>query len=603
MERVYRFPAAAFLDTFCPDEFADTTPDPNHRVQPPLHRPKHPKAARDFDEVDIGGSDELWDYSFAEAFNASAMCPEHTLVMGHDEEDVFGALYDDGDDVPENDTNVQWGLIQACFLFFEQDDDPFAPEDSISHLSDAFTRRHRKHQLYVSTFVARVLSRQQHTHLFLLVISGASARIVRADREAFFATHTFSYKTAPERSVLRDFFRRFTNMGRAGRGIDTTALLLREGLLGSTGERIGFMREMADHELDGAADHARTCDKKSLDEDWPWYSVTVEGLEFLIAKPSAYSDKPSRPSRGYIGLCFSAGPRHGTFVWLKDTWRRILDNEYEQEGAVLSDLNRLGVQNVPTLVCHGDVSNHRLNLKETLVRLHKQKPKHVRSRVERVHYRVVTEEVGLPIEDFGNGRELAVLFRDCLQAHRNACERARILHRDISEGNLLMVPYDTQFDDGVGIAYKGMLIDWEYSERISKRSAPDFIYRVDRRGTWDFLSVNATNHPERPVQPVDDFESFFHVFVALGLSFLRHNCERPTQFEADYFSTRTTSGGPWASALKERCVKHGRLSLVSRGRRVCSSSKRRGGNYPVAGSWRRSWCHTPSAGFSTRGSR
>ncbi|KAI0688161.1 hypothetical protein C8T65DRAFT_675096 [Cerioporus squamosus] len=476
--------------------------------------------------------------------------------MSHDEEDIFGALYDDGDDVPEPDSAAQWGLIEACILFFEQDDDPFAPEDSISHLSDTFAQRQRKSQLYVSTFVARVLSRQQHTHLFLVVVSGASARIVRADREAFFATHPFPYKTSPTQSFLREFFRRFTGMGRAERGIDTTATLLRS-KLGSSGRRITFMHAMANQELYGAADYARTCFKESLDLEWPWYSVTIEGLEFLIAKPWVYSDKLSRASRGYVGVCYSQGLQCGNFAWLKDTWRRVLDDEYEQEGAVLSDLNRLDVQGVPTLVCHEDVADHRLNLKQTLGRLCRKQVQHPRSRVERVHYRVVTAEVGVPIAAFDNGKQLATIFRDYLIAHREAYAKAGILHRDVSEGNLLMVPYDSPDDDGIG--YEGLIIDWEYSERISRRSAPGFVYKPTRRGTWDFLSVNAVNHPDVPVSPADDFESFFHVFVSLGLTYLPHNCTNPAQFDEEYFPTRTDDTGVVASPLKERCVKQGRL--------------------------------------------
>ncbi|TFK87568.1 hypothetical protein K466DRAFT_522193 [Polyporus arcularius HHB13444] len=433
-------------------------------------------------------------------------------------------------------------------------------------MSKAFARAQDENRAYVSIFVSRVLARQQHTHLFLVVVCGASARIVRADREAFFVTHPFTYKTSPTQSILREFFRRFTEMDRAERGIDTTAKLLRcKRGTGYTSERISFMRQMANSKLDGASDHARMCFEESLDDDWPWYSVTVQGLEFLIAKPAAYSDKPSRASRGYIALCYSMGPLHGTFVWLKDTWRRILDDEYEQEGAVLSDLNRHRVEYVPTLVCHADVSSHRLDVKGTLARLCKQGPKPARSRIERVHYRVVTQEVGLPVDEFRNSRDLAVVFRDCLEAHRSAYKRAKILHRDLSEGNLLMVPYDAYFEDGAGIAYRGMLIDWEYGERVSRRSAPGFVYRVDRRGTWDFLSVKALNRPEDPVMPADEFEAFLHIFTSLGLSYLRHSCKNPVQFDKEYFGTQTIDSVTRASALKERCMRHGRLFVSVEG--------------------------------------
>ncbi|RPD57710.1 hypothetical protein L227DRAFT_506401, partial [Lentinus tigrinus ALCF2SS1-6] len=272
---------------------------------------------------------------------------------------------------------------------------------------------------------------------------------------------------------------------------------------------------MAARELDGAADYARQCFEESLDPEWPWYSIKVGVQEFLVAKPRVYSDNPGRAARGYVAVCYSPESARGRFVWLKDTWRRTLDDEYEQEGAVLYDLNRLGVQNVPTLVCHADVSSHRFDLKDTLERMHGRQPTRRRSRIERVHYRVVTAEVGVPIEDFGNSWQLASVFRDCLIGHRDAYARARVLHRDISQGNILMVPYDDQVDGEKVVAYRGMLIDWEFAERVFRRSVPGF-------GTWPYLSVNAMNHPEVPVTPEDDLESFFHSFVGLAISYIRH---------------------------------------------------------------------------------
>ena len=63
--------------------------------------------------------------------------------------------------------------------------------------------------------------------------------------------------------------------------------------------------------------------------------------------------------------------------------------------------------------------------------------------------------------------------------HRDAYELAGILHRDISAGNLLIVPIDGQGDEG--ILYKGVLNDWELAERISRRTVPGFVYPTRRR--------------------------------------------------------------------------------------------------------------------------
>ena len=337
--------------------------------------------------------------------------------MTYDEEDgkeiTFGALYDDGDDIPEQCSEPRWGLIQACVLFFEPGDDPCASVSNPDDTSEATLQRQETLRSYVSSFTARVLSRQHHAHLFLILIFGTSARIVRADREAFYSTFPFEYKMTPDWSILRTFCHRFTAMNNAGRGMDPTVRLLTPGD-GSSGVRRAFMHQMARRQLEGAADHARECFAESLDTTWPWYSVTVEGQEFLIAKPRVYSDKPARAARGYVALGYTSGSTYGQFVWLKDTWRRVLDGEYEQEGAVLHDLNRLEVPNIPTLVCHEDVADHQLSLAQILDRLYRRKVARGRSRAVRIHYRVVTAEVGLPLAEFRNSQQLTTVFLDCI---------------------------------------------------------------------------------------------------------------------------------------------------------------------------------------------
>ncbi|KAI0753136.1 hypothetical protein C8Q80DRAFT_1095930, partial [Daedaleopsis nitida] len=412
----------------------------------------------------------------------------------------------------------------------------------------------------VLTHAGRIFARQHRTHAFTLVLAGDAAHLVHADREALFVTPAFPYKSEPEK--LAAFFRRFARMSPAQRGADPTATVL-----GADDPRRGYMLQVASTPLAGAEDHARRCFKGTLDDRWPWHTLVVDGREFLVAKPHIYmEDVLERPSRGYVALALPRARAPGakadlpSLVWLKDTWRRIRDAEYEQEGGVLADLNRAGVRGVPTLVCHEDVLDHRINLSKTLDRVHPGRRRAINrsgAQIEYVHYRMVVREVGVPVDEFRDGKELVTVILDCIRAHRDACKLAGILHRDISPGNLLMVPI------GLGaageIVYVGFLTDWELAERLDRRTVPGFVYQARRRGTWEFLSLYAMNHPERPVLPADDLESILHVLLSFALSWLPHNLHDISAFDYAYFFCEEHAGKSAASELKQRCLTSGRL--------------------------------------------
>ncbi|KAI0741093.1 hypothetical protein C8Q76DRAFT_581172, partial [Earliella scabrosa] len=438
-------------------------------------------------------------------------------------------------DLPPDGSTPYWSTLQASILFFPPHSDPFSLPSKTE--SQAVAAQRKKLQKRVLTHAGRVFARQHRTHLFLATVSGGVARLVRCDREAVFATHALHYTSTSrgDWAKLADFFARFAAMSASERGFDPTATVL-----GVSDPRREFMLRVARTKLEGAADHARRCFMKSLDDpqEWPWVSIQVCGAEFLVGQPHSYMEHLlGRPSRGYVALVYQAGNHGidaGSFVWLKDTWRRKRGSEYEQEGAVLADLNRCGAQGVPTLVCHEDVLDHRIDLYDITDRVYKQqrdssKPKRD---IELVQYRVVVKEVGMKVDAFRNSKELVQVILDCVKGHRDAYELAGILHRDISAGNLLIVPIDGPGNEG--ILYKGVLNDWELAERISRRTVPGFVYPTRRRGTWEFLSVSAMDHPERPVQAADEVESFIHVLVSFAIAYVPHNCRDAAAFDVDY---------------------------------------------------------------------
>ncbi|KAF8798322.1 hypothetical protein BYT27DRAFT_7177818, partial [Phlegmacium glaucopus] len=94
-------------------------------------------------------------------------------------------------------------------------------------------------------------------------------------------------------------------------------------------------------------------------------------------------------------------------------------------------------------------------------------------------------------------------------AHTEAFEKAGILHRDVSVGNIIIN------DRG------GLLIDWDLSRDIDdldKISRQPF-----RTGTWQFIAARLLQARESAVHTAaDDWESFFHVLSWVVLRFTRH---------------------------------------------------------------------------------
>uniref|UniRef100_A0A0W0GAK3 Fungal-type protein kinase domain-containing protein n=1 Tax=Moniliophthora roreri TaxID=221103 RepID=A0A0W0GAK3_MONRR len=174
----------------------------------------------------------------------------------------------------------------------------------------------------------------------------------------------------------------------------------------------------------------------------------------------------------------------------------------EQEGKIYSALKAAGVKGIPDVLAHGDAPGR---WQETVT--HEEPNGTASLRVHR-HYFIVFKQVGRNLWHFKTTLELVKAIRDAVQAHKDALEKAKILHRDISAGNILIT------DEG------GMLIDWDFSKHgdIQRPRAPV------RTGTWQFMSAKLLSKPPGTVEHerVDDLESFFHVLCWITLIYGPH---------------------------------------------------------------------------------
>ncbi|EIW53065.1 uncharacterized protein TRAVEDRAFT_53480 [Trametes versicolor FP-101664 SS1] len=293
-----------------------------------------------------------------------------------------------------------------------------------------------------------------------------------------------------------------------------------------------------------------------------------------------------RATRGYIAI----DARTRRFVFLKDSWRPFY-KDVLQEGTYLERFAGDDQIIVPAIVCHGDVANQctytaqyqelskrkkreaeRLRiLKEreeaasSTVAAEKKVNKRKRGRsVEaeggdlfsdpsslgyadlsevtlrhHIHYRMVVKDVCLPFEMFRTTEQLIRLMSDCVATHHYVYEKHQLLHRDISAGNVLILPRLVKDQQGKEIVqWRGVLTDWELAKTYLVKRSDEKARQPERTGTWQFMSVAYVNSQwTQPISVADALESFFHVMIFFAIRFLPHTFSSPTKFVEQYFDT------------------------------------------------------------------
>ncbi|KAJ2673454.1 hypothetical protein GGI25_004716 [Coemansia spiralis] len=123
-----------------------------------------------------------------------------------------------------------------------------------------------------------------------------------------------------------------------------------------------------------------------------------------------------------------------------------------------------------------------------------------------LHVRYAMSPVGEPLETVRSVRELLIVLRDVMKCHFEIFTRCKILHRDISNNNILLVR------DGNDDVH-GLLIDFDCAIDSSLVGSNR---RPERTGTLPFMSVaNLENLPfERTM--LDDWESLLYLVCWLG---------------------------------------------------------------------------------------
>ena len=108
---------------------------------------------------------------------------------------------------------------------------------------------------------------------------------------------------------------------------------------------------------------------------------------------------------------------------------------------------------------------------------------------------------GRAIRDFGSISELLKALRDAIKAHRSLYTAGKILHRDISENNIIIT--DPKEADG----FTGMLIDQDLAKEIG--TGPSGARH--QTGTMEFMAIQVLRRISHTYR--HDLESFFYVLL------------------------------------------------------------------------------------------
>ncbi|KAA1467234.1 hypothetical protein DENSPDRAFT_832229 [Dentipellis sp. KUC8613] len=377
---------------------------------------------------------------------------------------------------------VHWTRMELCIECKTLLQDPFADPSPTKEIPERDEYIFEKRSIEATrargqliSYAAAHMSTQFRCFCFsVCIINECDARLLRWDRSGVVVTERFNF--TGEDSPLADFLWRFNHLNGVQRGYDLT--------------------------VTPASDEETRLAQDDFDmKDGNIHKVQVHNdadggdQYFLIAAPAEYRVVVTgRASFGYVALDLQRKKK----VWLKDSWRINVDG-MEKEYQIYVKLRDRGVRNIATLVCGGDVG-----VQKTLTQNYADKPWRY-GKVELLphrHYRLVLDTVGRSLKSFRSTKEMVDAVFDALIAHWDAYNRAEILHRDVSGGNILIV------DEGEKT--KGILIDWDLSK--GKKAQPT-ARRKWRTGTWQFISAALLDDTSKLHEYCDDLESFAHVIT------------------------------------------------------------------------------------------
>ncbi|KAL4064036.1 hypothetical protein J3A83DRAFT_4068790, partial [Scleroderma citrinum] len=204
-------------------------------------------------------------------------------------------------------------------------------------------------------------------------------------------------------------------------------------------------------------------------------------------------------------------------VFFKDSWHINLANIIP-EGKVYAKLNSKQVPYVLTCLTTYNVPCWPKQEPQTFK--YSQYPWAYQAGLQimpHIHHVLVLDIARKPLTTFSCSKELAQAIHDALLAHQGAYIDCKILHQDVSPGNIII-------HNGWG-----HLIDWDMVKLVEQQSSCHITHTACSiffcvhilmgfgQGTWQFMSVNLIKNHSANHTFQDDLESSFWVLLWTAL--------------------------------------------------------------------------------------
>lgn len=119
----------------------------------------------------------------------------------------------------------------------------------------------------------------------------------------------------------------------------------------------------------------------------------------------------------------------------------------------------------------------------------------------RIHCCLLVSPAGRPLHSYQSVKQLLGALLDAIRAHKSLFEDGEILHRDISENNIIITDAATKGDT------RGMLIDLDLAKELDSYPSG----ASHRTGTMQFMAIEVLQGKGHTYR--HDLESFFYVFI------------------------------------------------------------------------------------------
>ncbi|VDB84850.1 unnamed protein product [Peniophora sp. CBMAI 1063] len=395
------------------------------------------------------------------------------------------------------------------------------------------------------TYARAICANSHRTHLYGFIILPRYARLLYFDRSAVVYSELFDWR---ETSVLAEFFQQFAVAGPLARGYDPSVQKISadDKLVRDAGTIFNKAYDAGDELPDDITWDSVFKSVRSADTTY-WLCNVYDEKTRTFHRVLTYRVHTSTPyfagraTCGYVGVDID----RKSVAYMKRSWRIGLPSFPKERDIYLSFEESEGGGPVPHLPgCYfgGDVPRNSDSLaKDYFDWVEAGKPggswtppsdiepictvtpdyadaHNIRrgasdrtdltdAQIEVIPYVLTVtlfSRIGGRLRDFKSTRQLCTAVRDALETHDVAYRLKKILHRDVSESNILIAKIKGKKGE-----VEGLLIDWDLCVELWKYLTAR---RKGRTGTWAFMSARMLEKNQSFVhEAVDDLESFCYV--------------------------------------------------------------------------------------------